>query len=634
MDDKDLGRIENLQRKMYSRETEGLRGIREHRLRPSFDEVNTDWERAPLPKVVTQPQKSGLRWFLVFSIAFFLAASAYAAYLYLGGGNTVSAQNIGIEIAGPVSVRGGDPLSLEITIENRNATPLEVADLLVEFPDGTRDAQDLSKELPRTREGLGDIEPGGLTKKTISAVLFGEERSVKNIKITVEYRVPGSNAIFYKESEYQVVISSAPLSIVVDAPEEANSGQDLTLKVTVNSNSTEIVEGVLLKAEYPAGFSFKSADPAPFAEDRMWKLGDVKPGSTRTITIKGTLSGENLDTRVFRFDTGIQSQKDDKIIATPFASLQEEIAIRKPFVGLSMVINGSSAEEVPVKSGKPVRVDITYTNNLLVPVSDLEISLKVTGSALDKSSVSATQGFYASVNDTVLWNKSTHSELSLIPPGESGRVSVTFASRSLSQGIASLRNPEIVLSANVKGRRVESNNVPEELVATANRTVQIASDAALNARLLYYSGAYKNTGPMPPKAERETTYTVIWTITNGSSDLGDVVVSAPIPSYVRFIGAQPGETVSYNQIGGVITWNVGSVKAGVGFGTPPREAVFQIAFTPSVSQVGSTPLLINDMTLSGIDRFTGGSIEVLRSALTTRLTSDAGAKQGDETVVQ
>lgn len=634
MADEDLTRIENLKRRMYSRETEQLRGVREHKLYQTDEGARTDWEHGALPKVTENARRSPLKIFLSFSVVFFLVAAGYAAYLYFGGSNVVSSANIGVSIAGPVSIRGGEKLSLEIAVENRNATPLEVADLLVEFPDGTRNPEDLSKELLRTREGLGDVASGAVIKKNISAVLFGEERAVKDIKLTIEYRVPGSNAIFYKESSYQVVISSAPLSVVVEAPKEANSGQDMTLTVTVSSNSTDTVQGVLLKADYPSGFSFKSATPKPSKDDRIWKLGDIKSGSTRTFTIRGSLSGENLDTRVFRFEIGIASTKDDTVIATPFSSITEEISIAKPFIGLSIAANGSSDDKVAISSGKPVRIDLSYVNNLLVPVSNVEITLVLSGSALDKTSVTAESGFYRSVDNTIIWNKSTNQKLSLIPPGEGGTVSVTLASIPLSGGVTNLRNPEIFLAGSVKGQRNESGSVPESVISSVKRTLQIQSDVALSSRLLYYSGPFKNTGPMPPKAEKETTYTVVMTITNGSNDLNDVIVTAPLPSYVRFIQGTAEESISFSAVGGMVTWNVGALKAGTGFGSFPKQASFQIGFIPSVSQIGKTPVLVNSMILSGTDRFTNTSLKLEQPALNTRLTSDASAKQADDIVVK
>jgi uncharacterized repeat protein (TIGR01451 family) len=532
-------------------------------------------------------------------------------------------------------VKGGDQLALDITVSNRNATNLETADLLVEFPDGTRDPKDLAQELPRTRVALGDIAAGAIVQKNVPAVLFGGERETKNIKVTVEYRVPGSNSLFYKESSYQVVISSAPLTVSVDVPKEANSGQELSFTVTVKSNSSDTVRNVLLSAQYPAGFQFKSADPKPFAQNSIWNLGDVNPGGVRTFTIYGTLVGENLDARIFRFNVGIADPKDPKTISTPFASASEQLSINKPFIGLSVAANGSESDVVPIKSGEPVQLQIGYVNNLLVPISDVSISVVLTGDALDKSSVSTSDGFYRSLDNTVIWDKTTSSQFKSLAPGEQGMVSVSFASRSINGGIATLRSPQVQLSANVSGRRVESGRVPQDLKATVKKTFQVQSDVSLNGRVLYYAAPIKNTGPMPPKAEKETTYNIIWTITNGSNDLSEAYIAAHLPPYVRFVKSQDGgESVTYSDTTGVLTWNAGAVKAGTGYGTAPRQVVFQVAMTPSVSQIGQSPVLLTNITLSAIDRFTNSKISMPVPNLDIHLYSDPAAKGGDDRVVQ
>ena len=81
---------------------------------------------------------------MLFSILF--------AYLsFRGGGNSISSDNIEIGLSGPVSIGAGEVLSLEIDVLNKNSVDLETADLLVEYPDGSRSAVDV-KQLSRDKE--------------------------------------------------------------------------------------------------------------------------------------------------------------------------------------------------------------------------------------------------------------------------------------------------------------------------------------------------------------------------------------------------------------------------------------------------------------------------------------------------
>lgn len=635
-------RIRQLQEKLYSRDTQNIEPISGHRLEKESFNVKEDWqEEAPIPKPFlddTPMTKSAKPWFkiqitsaiLIISMLFFVGAAVYAGFSFFRGSNLVSGDNIDIGISGPVSVPGGEKLSLDVSITNRNRALLRLSELIVEYPKGTRRADDLGIELTNERILIGDILPGESVQKNITAVLFGEEKSAADIKLSLEYRIVGSNAIFSKEAPYEIVISSNPISLTVSSPKEAVSGQGLTLSVEVRSNSTEVIKNILVKAQYPSGFTFRSASPTSLSDNKTWKLGDLPPGEKRTITIQGVLLGENEDTRVFRFETGIASLRDEREIVTPFAGFKQEIAIKKPFISLSIAVNGNKDEEVVARRDSPIRVDLSYINNLQVPVQDVTITLNLSGLALDKNGVEPEAGFYQSINNTVLWDKSSVTALQEVAPGEGGTVSLTLTPKQNTI----IKNPEIILTGNVNGRRVEEGNVPEEIVATVTRHIKMQSDVALISASSYSSGPIKNTGPIPPKAEKETTYTVTWTITNGSNDLTDTAVKASLPLYVRFLGevTPSSEDLVFNKVGGTVTWNAGVVRAGVGSSLPVKTVSFKVGLTPSVNQVGQTPILVNETSLETNDRFTDTSINLSRPALTTR-TVESQSQNGSDTVV-
>jgi len=146
-------------------------------------------------------------------------------------------------------------------------------------------------------------------------------------------------------------------------------------------------------------------------------------------------------------------------------------------------------------------------------------------------------------------------------------------------------NPDITLEVNIKGRRISDSNVPEKIESSILKTVTIASDVLFTPRAVYFTGPFLNNGPMPPRAEKETTYTIIWTVTNSSNALSDVVVSATLPSYIRWMNviSPASEKVSFNPIGGKIIWDIGNLSPGSGSFGSQKEVAFQIAFVPSVN---------------------------------------------------
>jgi hypothetical protein len=203
------------------------------------------------------------------------------------------------------------------------------------------------------------------------------------------------------------------------------------------------------------------------------------------------------------------------------------------------------------------------------------------------------------------------------------------------QNLSQFRNSEITIDVSVKGRR-EDANVPEEVLSSDSKKVRLISGFALTPSVMYSTGPFTNSGPIPPKADTETTYTVSWILTNSINDVGNAVVSTTLPSYVKWVGklSPQDENITYDQNSRTVTWNAGLVGSGSGYSGAAKQAAFQISFLPSLSQAGQVPNLTGEMTLTGDDRHANVSLRSTKAALTTRLNMDPAYKRGDETVVR
>ncbi len=624
-------RIEELKKGLYSRTASVSGMIRRARLSRDGEQVQVDWgsqdnlgvkDEVVLLKDMSSKKTSIVGKIFWSSFVFFVLAIGTAVFIFYGGNNLISANNVDILVDGPISVAGGEPLTLDISVVNKNDVKLELVDLVVEYPKGTASADDTTKELNRFRELIGDIESQKDGHKNVTAVFFGEANEKKDLKITAEYRVQGSNATFYKEKIYSIFISSAPISITTSSFKEVNAGQEFTMAFTVTSNSSKLLKNIVFQVEYPFGFNFKKAVPVASFDNMLWKIGDLAPGVKRVISVTGTIDGQNDDERVFRLNVGVQSTKDNKKIGIALLSTQQSIMVKKPFITSSLALDGNiSNGDYAGEAGRSIRADVTWTNNLPTNIIDAEIFVKINGTALDKSSVLVDQGFYDSANGVIRWDKSNTSELGLLNPGGSGSVSFSFTptSQNTSSG---QKNPGVTLEVSVRGKRVSENQVPEQIISSVLRTVRVASRIRLLPRLIYSIGPFVNTGPIPPKAEKETKYTVVWTVTNTTNAISNAQVRASLPSYIKWLGVTTDNSkISYNPVGGELVWDIGSIAANTD-GNASKEIAFQVAFIPSVSQVGSVPIVVNEAVLSGEDDFTGLTLRDSRSSLNIRLSTD------------
>ncbi len=574
--------------------------------------------------------------FFIFSLIFFVLAMGYAGYTFFTGGNTVSNANIDISVIGNTFTAGGEELPLQINITNKNSTPLELVDLVIEYPKSS--AADATQETEHTRQSLGTIPGGAVRSENVKLTLFGEQGSARTVKISIEYRVEGSNSIFVKEKDFNVNINSTPVNLSVDGPTEISPNQEVTLNIKAELNADKPAPGMMVKVDYPAGFQFTSSTPDPSFNNNVWNLGDLAPGVERDIQIVGKMvdvfDGED---KTFRVSSGSQSTTDKSLIGVVFNSVDHTISVKKPLVEAKLFINGVYQHEYASDTKTPIQGQIEWVNNLDSKINDLTIVAKISGNAVNRKTINAQDGTYNSLANTITWDKNSKSEFAAVNPGSSGTVNFTISPLALYAGSAGLlADPTINVDVSISGKQAASGNVVNAVNNSESKTIRIISDVGFANKALHFSGPFTNTGLIPPKAEKETTYTVVWTLSNTANSISKAKVVSSLPSWVKFSGAisPAAEDISYNASTREVTWNIGGIPKGTGITGATREVAFKVSLAPSLSQVGSAPILTNEAVLTGHDDFANVDVRVSRPALNTSLSNDPAFPAGGDRVVE
>ena len=623
-----LNRLEELKSRLFSKNYQTKIEHREGFSHLSRNEVLDSWKSKGKFESDTGEnffmKTSMFKKFFIFSIIFFILTLGYAGYVFFAGGNTVSSDNINISVLGNNFTAGGAELPIIVGITNRNNSALELTDLVMEYPKGSGGIS--SSETENFRETLGTIPAGAVLNENLKVTLFGEQGSTVPIKITLEYQVAGSNAIFVKDTTFNVTISSTPINLSVDAPSIISPNQAITLNVKATLNATTSLSNILVKLDYPVGFQFVSSTPAPSFSNNVWNLGDFAPGAEHDISISGKMVDVfDGDQKTFNISTGSQSGTDKSMIDVIYNSIAQTLTVQKPFIEANLSINGVSQSEYATDSKTPLNAEINYTNNLATTVNDLQIVAKISGNAFDRKTIIAPQGFYDSGNNTITWDKNSQNDLAQINPGDSGSVSFSLSPLSLYGAVGGiLNNPSINIEVDISGKQSASGFAASDITNSSSAIVRIISDVGFSAKGLYYSGVLNNTGPIPPKVGVATTYAIVWTLSNTSNSISNVQINSTLPSWVNFVGPiSPSEAnLTYNAATKQITWNADRIQSGAGITTAAQTVAFQVSFTPSLSQVGTIPSLVNDAVLTGHDDFANVDVTVNKAGLTTRLDSD------------
>jgi len=619
----DPGRIGKLKEQMYSRGTQPVSRPRRP-LAGLEKDAPGDWEDTPptLKKESLFPKSYSLPSILLIVAALvFVIAGGIAISFFVSGSNIVTSNKIDIAINGPRTIDGGDVLELQVAIRNNNNATLELADLVVTYPEGTRMPANLSATMETQRIPLGSIEPGGTRNGTIRAVMFGRDGARQDIQVALEYRLSGSSALFAAEAKHTVLVASGTLEIALETNAEAVAGQSLEMLVTVTSRAKTVVNDAVLRASYPFGFSVTNTSPETKVSG-LWSLGDLEPGEKRTIRILGELEGQTGDSRVFRFVAGTRETPESTVVKVVLAEFEHEVAVTRPFLGMSLTYDGLPASEYVARTGDAVPITLRWRNNLDVALTDVVIAATLSGLGLDPFNISADRGFYRSIDSVVLWDKTTtKGDLQLIPAGAEGALQIRLVP-NIADDLLAVQDPTIKIELHAAGQRLAEERVPETIQATVKEEIKIATDPKLAGRALYFENPLGSVGPLPPKVEHETTYGILWELSNTTNLVRDAKVTATLPPYVRWLGTvSPSvEYVTFNENDGTVTWNVGKLlpNTGVG-GDAPRRVAFSIGLVPSTSQVGQSPVLIQNQVLTGVDNFVDKSIRRDIDDLNTQL---------------
>jgi hypothetical protein len=626
-------KIEKLRDKLYSAKSKGLNLRPRAPIYEEDHQVSDSWKEeksAPVKKKTRMSLlgNSVFRRFFIGAIVFFVLAIGFGLFTFFNGINTVSSDNIDIEVLGNAFVSGGEELPLKIQLSNRNNVPLEYCDLFLQYQKGAGNGESIQSD----RVTVGMIPSGGVVEKLINLTLFGSQGTTRDVNITLEYRVKGSSAIFTKQKPYVVNIASTPINLVVDGPSVTNSNQDISFNVTTSLNTENTAKDMLLVVHYPPGFDFKSANPAPTFSNNIWSFGDMSKGAEKVVTIDGVLVADPGEDRAFNITTGSKDPENEQRIGTQFNAEDYIVSIQKPFLDLRLAVNGDEDPETSASASQSSKGEITLSNDFDSKMTDIEISAKFSGNAFDNTKVTQAGGFYDSATQTIVWNSQTKEDLKSFDPGD--KQTLTFGFQPMDLSKSNLKNPEIDISISVKGRQQALGGLFQSIDDYVKKKVKYGTSLAITSNTLYYSGPLVNSGPIPPTPGVPTTYTVVWNVANTINKVTDTKIKTSLPTYVDWVGkfSPSSADVTYNAVTKEITWNVGSVDAGVGLVSSPKQLYFQVRLNPSASQTGTTPKLTSDTVIWSKDSFTGSDLSSSIQPADTRLNLDSNYNSQNDRV--
>lgn len=539
----------------------------------------------------------------------FLAIATGLVGLYYYQRNVYSKGDLKLEILGPTETDLLDEVEYVVTFKNNGNIDLEQPELIFEYPDNSLVDGQKAQRVVKGVNDLGEaIYPGVEKSFHFKARLIGKEGTVEEAKVLLNYQPHNLKARYQSETSLNTVIKQVPLTFQFDLPSKIDSGKETKFRLNYFSNLNYPLSNLRISIEYPANFEFVKSSPNAL-DNTEWDIGLLNKAEGGRIEITGALRGSVGDQKIFKATIGIWQEGE----FIPLKEVSQGVTINKPSLYVTQQINGSPG--YIANPGDTLHYQISFENLGSDLLNNLSLIVKLQGNAFDLSTLQAPQGAFQTGDNSVIFEWQKNPKLQFLDINEEGEVDFWIHLKKewpIVQGGDT--NPTITTNISL-GQNLE------QFVTKVNSSLVITQKGYFNDEV------FGNSGPMPPRVGQPTTFTVIWQAKNYYNDVNNVKVKATLPANVDLTGQifpeDQASKFTFDKNSREIVWNVGDLKATEGIsGTVAPNISFQVKLTPTAGQLGQSPQIISETTISGDDQWTSQTLNSTSPAITTLLPDD------------
>ena len=578
---------------------------------------------SPIPPITPPKNKEIARrvfkWLMVLAVALGVAS----VLVFYFGSSSFSENQVLLTIDGPTQASVGDEVIYKVHYENKTKSTLNHLKLAFTYPDTSviiQDGQIVNNPGNVVNSDESDVPPGQSIDKEFHSFLVGDKGNIKLARVSLSFNAAGIQTPFEKTAQLSTTISDVPVALTFVGPPTSTSGQSVTYLLDYRNQSSSDISGLQLVIAYPDGFTPTKETPTPTSGNNTWILPNVLQGQGARITIQGTLTGREGDSK--QLVASLKRNVDNSLV--DYEKTSVTTVIGSPLLSVNTSVNGSP--DYISHAGDTLQYSIRYGNTSNVTLSGLTLTAKLEGPMYDFASIDTKGGFYDSSSHTITWNSTVVPSFDSLAPSANGTVNFSI---KLKSGVAGGGSGSLFAHATMT---LSTPNVPSSVdaptVATTDDVVTKITSQPTFRQLMYYNDAsFGSSGSMPPVAGKDTVYTIHWQLVNPGNALTAAKITATLPlgvTWKNVVSVGSGQAQpTFNKSTSQITWNLGTLPSGIGVdGSAPYELAFQVTLRPSTTQVGQSVPVLTAPALSGVDASTKQNIIVNAQDLTTNSTVD------------
>ncbi|MCK5044167.1 hypothetical protein KAR26_00360 [Candidatus Parcubacteria bacterium] len=546
-----------------------------------------------------------MRKLIIFIILLSVIVGITGYYYY--SKNIYSRDTLKLEILSSDKAELAQEVEYIIKYKNNGNIRLEEPKLIFEYPKYSLvEGGVLRQEIGS--EKLGEaIYPGEEKIIRFKGRLLGKEGEIKEAKAWLSYRPKDLTARYESDTTFSTVIEKVPLVFEFDLPSKIESGKNIQFRLNYSSNIDYPLSDLRCIVEYPSGFEFSRSVPESM-EQTEWEIPLLNRAEGGRIEIWGSLSGELKEQKNFKAKLGVWQEGEFILLK----EITKGVEIIEPSLYISQQINGNP--EYVANPGDMLHYEISFRNIGEETMMDLAMIIKLEGEAFDFYSIKAPEGKFQLGDNSIIWDGSEIPKLRFLDGQEQGKVEFWINLKD-EWGVGSIQDKEPLVK-----NKIYLSQARKEFATKIN------SKLVINQKGYFNDDVFGNNGPIPPKVDSLTTYTITWQIENYHNELKNVKVKAVLPENVRLTGKispeEESSSFAFDSQSREIVWQVDDLEIGAGVFSQNKTCIFQVALVPTQSQRGSTAILVNEVEIFGEDQWTEHIISITAEAIDTTLPDD------------
>lgn len=307
-------------------------------------------------------------WFFIAGLVLLLLAGAFFGYKYYFGQNKVSSEKISFTNNISDSNDAGVINNYQININNGNKAIIKDVKIRAMYQKGyTREGE---LDMVNQELFLGDIASNVYIATSSDYILIGKEGDIRKIKLTLSYKVEGSNAEFSKNFEKEIKIASPLATVKISGNKNIiEDYENVFIFKVKNLSLKDFIQSVLI-IESPDGFVIKKVGDE---NTNRFSIPSLKVGEEKEYKITGFFKNSTGQTKNIRGYLSELNEKDE--VGSSYAADVLEVNIINSPINYKTEIDVQGEKRSFFTRSKENKLELSVQNIAIDALSEISVIL-------------------------------------------------------------------------------------------------------------------------------------------------------------------------------------------------------------------------------------------------------------------